>query len=79
MAASTEDQTNSRTPAPPEKRVGYAIIGIGKLTAKELLPAFRVVRWNGSAPPMPRLANPTNPTNPTPDQQSQLPSQASAA
>jgi predicted dehydrogenase len=46
MAASTEDQTNSRTPAPPEKRVGYAIIGIGKLTAKELLPAFRGSRFS---------------------------------
>jgi predicted dehydrogenase len=28
-------------PLPPEERVGYAIVGVGKLTAEELLPAFR--------------------------------------
>jgi predicted dehydrogenase len=28
-------------PLPPEERIGYAIVGVGKLTAQELLPAFR--------------------------------------
>jgi predicted dehydrogenase len=28
-------------PVPPAERVGYAVVGIGKLTAQELLPAFR--------------------------------------
>jgi predicted dehydrogenase len=28
-------------PLPPEERVGYAVLGVGKLTANELLPAFR--------------------------------------
>jgi predicted dehydrogenase len=46
MSKPMEDQTNSRTPAPPDKRIGYAIIGIGKLTAQELLPAFRGSRFS---------------------------------
>jgi predicted dehydrogenase len=41
-----EDQLNSKTPAPPEARVGYAVLGIGKLTAQELLPAFRGSRFS---------------------------------
>jgi predicted dehydrogenase len=41
-----EDQPNSKTPAPPEERVGYAVVGIGKLTAEELLPAFRSSRFS---------------------------------
>jgi len=28
------------TPAPPEKRIGFAIVGLGKLTLNQLLPAF---------------------------------------
>jgi predicted dehydrogenase len=43
---SHEDQPNERTPAPPESRVGYAVVGVGKLTAQELLPAFRGSRFS---------------------------------
>lgn len=30
-----------QTPLPPEKRIGYAILGLGELTLEELLPALR--------------------------------------
>jgi predicted dehydrogenase len=46
MPTPTEDQTNTKTPLPPDKRIGYAIVGVGKLTAQELLPAFRGSRFS---------------------------------
>jgi predicted dehydrogenase len=33
-------------PAPPDERVGYAVVGVGKLTSNELLPAFRGSRFS---------------------------------
>ena len=41
MSTPTDNTTDSKKPAPPEDRLGYAIIGIGELTAQELLPALR--------------------------------------
>lgn len=41
MSIPKEDQTNAKMPAPPDQRIGYAVVGIGKLSAQELLPAFR--------------------------------------
>ena len=41
-----EDRPNSKTPIPPENRVGYAVVGVGKLTAQELLPAYRNSRFS---------------------------------
>jgi predicted dehydrogenase len=46
MSTPIDEKSNSRTPAPPEKRVGYAVVGIGKLTAQELFPAFRGSRFS---------------------------------
>jgi predicted dehydrogenase len=33
-------------PVPPDERIGYAVVGVGKLTAQELLPAFRGSRFS---------------------------------
>ena len=46
MPDSRTDRPNTKTPAPPDSRVGYAVVGVGKLTARELLPAFRNSRFS---------------------------------
>ena len=41
-----EDHRNTKTPVPPEDRIGYALLGVGKLAAKELLPAIQGSRFS---------------------------------
>lgn len=36
----TERQTETPMPMPPEKRIGFAIVGLGRLSLEQLLPAF---------------------------------------
>src|SRR5690242_8051498 len=40
MKASTEVESPLPTPQEPDKRVGFAIVGLGRLSLEELLPAF---------------------------------------
>ncbi len=40
MKASTETESPLREPQPPGQRVGFALVGLGRLTLEALLPAF---------------------------------------
>jgi len=43
LLASTEVESNeAESPLPPEKRVGIAVVGLGRLTFEQILPAFAV-------------------------------------
>ena len=45
IKADTEPKTGPLpNPAPPEQRVGYAVVGLGRLTLEELLPALQICK-----------------------------------
>lgn len=40
LAQSEQESEEKPTPLPPERRVGYAVVGLGRLALEEILPAF---------------------------------------
>jgi predicted dehydrogenase len=45
LASSERESKEVETPVPPEQRVGFAVVGLGRLALEQILPAFAETKW----------------------------------